>query len=129
MLLYEELTSVIIGKSYTVMNELGAGFLESVYHKSLFLALQQEGLRVQFEHPLSVLFRGHNVGDFKIDLVIEEKVIVEVKAVDNIIGEHKAQVINYLSASELLVGLIINFGKQKVQTSRLEHPEIASNAI
>jgi GxxExxY protein len=129
MLLYEELTSVIIGKSYEVMNELGAGFLESVYHKSLFLALQQEGLCVQFEHPLSVLFRGHNVGNFKIDLVIEKKVIVEVKAVDNIIGEHKAQVINYLSASELFVGLIINFGKQKVQTSRLEHPKIVSDII
>jgi len=66
MLLYEELTSVIIGKSYEVMNELGAGFLESVYHKSLFLALQQEGLCVQFEHSLAVLFRGHNVGISKL---------------------------------------------------------------
>jgi len=64
------------------MNELGAGFLESVYHKSLFLALQQDGYSVQFEHPLAVLFRGHNVGNFKVDLVVEEKVIVEVKAVD-----------------------------------------------
>jgi len=124
MLLYEELTSVIIGKSYEVMNELGAGFLESVYHKSLFLALQKEGLCLQFEHPLAVFFRGHNVGNFKIDLLVEKKVIVEVKAIDNIIGEHKAQVINYLSASKLLVGLIINFGKQKVQTCRLEHPKI-----
>lgn len=129
MLLYEELTSVIIGKSYEVMNELGTGFLESVYHKSLFLALQQEGLCVQFEHPLAVLFRGHNVGNFKVDLVVEEKVIVEVKAVDNVIGEHKAQVIDYLSASELLVGLIINFGKQKVQTSRLEHPKMLNSII
>jgi GxxExxY protein len=66
VLLYEELTSVIIGKSYEVMNELGAGFLESVYHKSLFLALQQEGLRIQFEYPIAVLFRGHNVGNFKL---------------------------------------------------------------
>lgn len=103
--------------------------LESVYHKSLFLALQQEGLCVQFEHPLAVLFRGHNVGNFKVDFVVEEKVIVEVKAVDNVIGEHKAQVINYLSASELLVGLIINFGKQKVQTSRLEHPKMLNSII
>jgi len=129
MLLYEELTSVIIGKSYEVMNELGAGFLKSVYHKSLFLALQQEGYSVRFEHPLAVLFRGHNVGNFKVDLVVEEKVIVEVKAVDKIIGEYKAQVINYLSASEFLVGLIINFGKQKVQTSRLEHPKIVNSIV
>ena len=129
MLLYEEITSVIIGKSYEVMNELGAGFLESVYHKSLFLALQQEGFRVQFEHPLPVLFRGHNVGKFKVDLVVEEKIVVEIKAVDKIIGEHKAQVINYLSASELPVGLIINFGKQKVQTSRLEHPKLVNSIL
>ena len=129
MLLYEELTSVIIGKSYEVMNELGAGFLESVYHKSLFLALKQEGLFVQFEHPLAVLFRGHNVGIFKVDLLVEKKVIVEVKAIDNIIREHKAQVINYLSASKLLVGLIINFGKQKVQTCRLEHPKMVNSTI
>ena len=129
MLLHEELTSVIIGKSYEVMNELGTGFLESVYQKWLFLALQQEGYSVRFEHPLAVLFRGHNVGNFKVDLVVEEKVIVEVKAVDKIIGEYKAQVINYLSASEFLVGLIINFGKQKVQTSRLEHPKIVNSII
>jgi len=116
-MLYEELTSVIIGKSYEVMNELGAGFLESVYHKSLLFALKQEGYDVRFEYPLTVLFRDHNVGNFKVDLLVEEKIIVEVKAVDKIIGEHKAQVINYLVASELLVGLIINFGKQKVQTS------------
>ena len=62
-------------------------------------------------------------------MVVEEKVIVEVKAVDKIIGEYKAQVINYLSASEFLVGLIINFGKQKVQTSRLEHPKIVNSII
>ena len=129
MLLYEEITSVIIGKSYEVMNELGAGFLESVYHKSLYLALLQEGFREQYEHPLPVLFRGYNVGNFKVDLVIEEKIVVEVKAVDKIIGEHKAQVINYLSASELLVGLIINFGKQKVQTSGLEHPKLVNNTL
>jgi len=129
MLIYEELTNVIIGKSYEIMNELGAGFLESVYHKSLFLALQQEGYNVQFEHPLAVLFRGYNVGNFKVDLVVEEKVIVEVKAVEKIIGEHKAQVINYLSASEFIVGLIINFGKQKVQTSRLEHPKVVNSII
>jgi GxxExxY protein len=129
MFLYEDLTSRIIGRSYEVMNELGAGFLESVYHKSLFLALQQEGFCVQFEHPLAVLFRGHNVGNFKVDLLVEKKVIVEVKAIDNITGEHKAQVINYLSASELLLGLIINFAKQKVQTSRLEHPKEVNNII
>lgn len=124
MLLYEELTKAIIGRSFDVMNELGAGFLESVYHKSLYVALQQDGYDVQSELSLPVSFRGYNVGNFKADLVVEKKVIVEMKAVDKIIGEHKAQVINYLSASGLLIGLIINFGQHKIQTARLQHPTL-----
>ena len=126
--LHEELSSKIIGLSYEVMNELGVGFLESDYHKSLEIALRSNGLKVQSEVPLGVAFRGFNVGQFKADLVVEEKIIVEVKAASNIIGEHKAQVINYLSASGLPVGLIINFGQYKVQTARLQHPRFINPA-
>ena len=129
MLLYEELTHVIIGKFYEVMNELGSGFLESVYHKSLIIALQESGYSIQSEYSLPVLFRGHNVGNFKADLVVAEKVIVEIKAVRDIIGEHKAQVINYLLASGIFVGLIINFGQTKVQTARLIHPTKINSII
>ncbi len=121
--LYEDLSRKIIGLSYEVMNELGVGFLESVYHKSLEVILRLNKLQFQSEVPLGVCFRGFEVGHFKADLVVEEKMVVEVKAVDNIIGDHKAQVINYLSASGLLVGLIINFGQAKVQTARLQHPK------
>lgn len=128
-MLYEDLTGMIIGKSYDVINELGAGFLESVYHKALFFAILQEGYNVLFEHPLPVSFRGQNVGNFKPDLIVEKKVIIEVKAVNEIIGEHKAQVINYLVAADIFVGLVINFGKQQVQTSRLEHPKLVNSVI
>jgi GxxExxY protein len=129
MLLFEELSGLVIGKSYEVMNELGPGFLESIYHKSLFLALKQEGIRIDYEYPLAVKFRGYNVGNFKVDLLVEEKIIVEIKALENIIGAHKAQVINYLSTSGLPVGIIVNFGKQKIQTSRLENSKIINSII
>ena len=104
------------------MNELGVGFLESVYHRALEIALCSSGFHIQSEVPLNVHFRRINVGYFKADLVVDQKIIVEVKAADNIIGEHKAQVINYLAVSGMLVGVIINFGQAKVQTTRLEHP-------
>jgi GxxExxY protein len=126
--LYENLTSQIIGHSYEVMNELGIGFLESVYHKAFDLALRSGGLDVQSEVSLNVSFRGQNVGHFRADLVIEQKVIVEVKVAEAIVGEHKAQVINYLCASNLLVGLIINFGQAKIQTARLHHPSTLLSA-
>ena len=122
LFLYENLTRQIIGHSYEVMNELGIGFLESVYHKAFEVALRSAGLDVQSEMPLNVSFRGQNVGNFRADLSIEQKVIVEVKVAEAIVGEHKAQVINYLCASDLLVGLIVNFGQAKIQTARLHHP-------
>ena len=119
---YEELSSKIIGLSYEVMNELGVGFLESVYHKALEIVLRLNKLKVRSEVPLGVTFRGIDVVQFRADLIVEDKIIVEIKATQSIIGEHKAQVINYLSASGLPVGLIINFGQFKVQTARLQHP-------
>jgi GxxExxY protein len=86
-------------------------------------------LFVQFEHPLSISFRNHNIGNFKVDLLVEKKVIAELKAVNNIIGEHKAQLINYLSVSGLPVELIINFGTQRIQTARLEHPKMITSCL
>jgi GxxExxY protein len=115
--LYENLTRQIIGHAYAVMNELGVGFLESVYHKAFEIALRSGGFEVQIEAPLNVSFRGHSVGNFRVDLIVEQKVIVEVKVAEAIVGEHKAQVINYLCASGLLVGLILNFAERKSKRS------------
>ena len=120
--LHGDITDKIIGISFEVMRELGMGFLESVYHKALRIALHMNGVQVQSEVVLPVSFRGIQVGYFKADLVVCQSIIVEVKATDNITGDHKAQVINYLSASGLAVGLILNFGRAKVQIARLEHP-------
>ncbi|MDD5468251.1 MAG: GxxExxY protein [Anaerolineales bacterium] len=115
---YSEITQVVIGCAFEVINELGAGFLESVYEKALQLALVQKGLSVQSQYPIRVMFRGHNIGDFYADLLVEEKVIVELKAVRAIAPEHQAQIINYLNATGIEVGLLINFGNPKLEYKR-----------
>lgn len=115
---HEEITKQIIGCAFEVINELGAGFLESVYDKSLLLALRQKGLSAVSQHPITVRFRGQSVGDFFADLLVENKVIVELKAVKAITPEHQAQAINYLNATGIEVGLLINFGNQKLEYKR-----------
>jgi GxxExxY protein len=115
---HEAITRVIIGCAFDVLNELGTGFLESVYEKAMLLALHQKGLLAVAQQPIKVLFRGECVGDFYSDLVVEEKVIVELKAVKAITPEHQAQIINYLNATGIEVGLLINFGTPKLEYKR-----------
>lgn len=119
---YEGLTHTILAACFEVSNELGAGFLESVYHRALLIALRQKGLRVESEVPLSVQFRGFEVGYFHADLLVEDKVIVELKAVSALAPEHSAQVINYLKGSGYEVGLLVNFGKSKIEYKNLRKP-------
>jgi GxxExxY protein len=109
-LLHREVTERVIGLFFDVYNELGAGFLESVYAGALAVAVQQEGLRHRREAALEVVFRGVSVGLFRADLVIEDRVVVEVKAARTIDPVHEAQLINYLRASGFEVGLLLNFG-------------------
>ena len=115
---HEQITKSVIGCAFEVINELGAGFLESVYEKALLLALRQKGLSAISQHPVKVMFRGECVGDFYADLFVEEKVIVELKAVKAIAPEHQAQIINYLNATGIEVGLLINFGNPKLEYKR-----------
>jgi GxxExxY protein len=115
---FGSVTEAIIGCAFEVINELGAGFLESVYEKSLAIALQEKGLRVQCQHPIQVHFRNRIVGDFYADLFVESKVVVELKAVKAISPEHQAQIINYLKATGIEVGLLINFGSPKLEYKR-----------
>ncbi len=115
---HERITRSVIGCAFEVINELGAGFLESVYERALLLALRQKGLSAVSQHPVRVLFRGDNVGDFHADILVEEIVLVELKAVKAIAPEHQAQVINYLNATGIEVGLLINFGKPKLEYRR-----------
>jgi len=105
---HNELTEIIIGTFYEVYNELGFGFLESVYENSMRSALMAKGLPVRQQAPVAVWFRGEIVGDFKADLVIEEKVILELKSVRVFDESHKTQLLNYLRATEIEVGLLLN---------------------
>ena len=118
-MLYEDLTARILEACFEVSNELGAGFLESVYEKALAIALQQKDLTVETQVPLTVRFRGENVGEFFADIIVEEKVILELKAVKQIAPEHQAQVINYLRATGIEVALLVNFGRPKLEYKRL----------
>ena len=92
--------------------------VESVYEKSLAIALQEKGLQVQCQHPIQVRFRNRVVGEYYADLLVEGKVIVELKAVKAIAPEHQAQIINYLKATGIEVGLLINFGSSKLEYKR-----------
>ncbi len=107
---HKELTGEIINAAHTVHNELGYGFLEKVYHKSLFIELSKRGYSVEFEKPIEVRYDNQVVGEFFADLLVENKVVVEVKAAGKYANVFEAQLLNYLKAMGLEVGLIINFG-------------------
>ena len=108
--LHSELTEKIIGTFYEVYNQLGFGFLESVYQKAMIIALKQTGFEAIAEAPIRVSFRGHEVGSFYADLLVEKRVILELKAARAIESAHEAQILNYLRASDVEVGLLLNFG-------------------
>jgi len=110
--LHSDLTEQIIKAAYYVFNYLGTGFLESVYEKSLALKLKQEGFLVKRQEPIKVYFEEELVGDFRADLVVDEKVIVELKAVEELHPIHEVQLVNYLKATEIELGLLINFGNK-----------------
>ena len=107
---HRELTQKIIGVFYEVYNELGHGFLESVYQKSLCLALNERGLTVHSPVDIPVWFRGHRVGDFEADVLVEKCLLLELKAVRTLDSSHQAQLLNYLRATDIEIGLLLNFG-------------------
>lgn len=117
-LLEKDLTEKIIAACFEVSNELGAGFLESVYEKALLIALTDKGLKAETQVPLKVVFRNRVVGDFYADTLVENLVIIELKAVKSIGTDHEAQLINYLKATNKRVGLLVNFGKPKLEWKR-----------
>jgi GxxExxY protein len=108
--LHSEVTEKILGVFFEVYNELGGGFLESVYHQALRIALSQAELRVAAEVPVPVYFRGEVVGSFRADLIVNDCVLLELKAVSGVDREHEGQILHYLRATSLEVGLLLNFG-------------------
>jgi len=109
-LLHKAITDRILGAFYQVHWELGSGYLESVYANGMEIALRENGLRVEREVPVSVHFRGRRVGTFRADMIVESVVLLEFKAGDRLDPSAEPQLINYLRASRLQVGLILHFG-------------------
>lgn len=113
------LTEKIIGCCFKVHTELGPGFNEKIYHNALILSFEKENLEYQTEKSFNVSYSGNSVGSFKADLVVEDKVIVELKALSgNFPKIFESQILSYLKASGLNVGLLINFGNNKCQVKR-----------
>ena len=117
--LYKELTGEIIEASYNVHNSLGCGLLEKVYENSLIWEIELMERKVSSQREFKVIYRKKEVGIYYADLVVEDKVIVEVKSVERVDDIHRAQLLNYLRISGLRVGLIINFARPKLEYERL----------
>jgi GxxExxY protein len=128
---YQELTKKIIGCAYSVYNKMGFGFLESVYEKCLLIEFRNQGLSVETQKPITIFYDGEMVGDFVVDMIVEDIIIVELKSVKQIAKVHEAQLVNYLVATGKRVGLIINFGEYKVEIRRkvrsLKHCKLSKN--
>ena len=114
----EDLTVQIIACAFKVHNSLGAGFLESVYQKALAIELAKQGLSGVMEKKVPVYYEGELVGDFRADIVVEGRVIVEIKAIEKLNTAHEVQLVNYLVATNTPIGLLINFGTQSVEIKR-----------
>ena len=109
---HTDITEKIIKAFYKVYNTLGYGFLEKVYENALFIELQSMGIFVEKQRRIKVFYLEHEVGDYFADLIVDNKVIVELKASEALCEEHEYQLINYLKATEIEVGLLLNFGKR-----------------
>lgn len=116
---HEELTERILKCAYRVQNTLGCGFLEKVYEKSMMVALEREGLQAVRQVPLRVHFDGFLVGEYVVDIVVDRTVLLEIKATEDNPGIYTAQVLNYLKATRLPVGMLLNFGRPKLYVRRL----------
>jgi GxxExxY protein len=117
--LYGDLTYRVIGAAMDVHNTLGPGFLEKVYERAMIVALAEAGVEVVLQAPLPVYYHGVPVGDYYADLLVDGRVIVELKTVEAISDAHRAQVMNYLKATGLKVALLINFAAPKLQWERI----------
>jgi GxxExxY protein len=111
-MLHGDITEKIIEAFYAVYNILGYGFLEKVYENSMIIKLKQYGFKVEKQRKIKVYFEGIIVGEYIADLVINDTIILELKATETLCNEHKYQLINYLKATDMEIGLLLNFGKK-----------------
>jgi len=115
---HKALTKRIIQVVFTVHNILGSGFLEKVYENAMVIELGKAGMKVMQQYPLQVTYKGLVIGEYFADLMVEEKIILELKAVSHILPAHEVQLVNYLKATETEVGLLINFANKQVEVRR-----------
>ncbi|MFZ4679503.1 MAG: GxxExxY protein [Flavobacterium sp.] len=111
-LLHKSITDIILKVYYEVYNELGYGFLEKVYQNAMYFELKSLGYKVEAQKQIKVYFKQQLVGEYYSDLLVEDKVIVELKACDLLMNIHVAQIMNYLKATQIEVGLLLNFGEE-----------------
>ena len=115
---YEDITEKIIGSAFKVFNTLGFGFLESIYKRALVIELSKTDLIVQEEKPLKVYYDNQIIGEFFLDLLVGNEIVVELKSVQKLLKEHEVQLVNYLNGLKKEIGLLINFGPQGVEVKR-----------
>ncbi len=118
-ILHKDLSYKIVGLAMQIHSELGFGFLEKVYENSMMVLFRRENIMAKQQAPISVSFEGEIVGDYYADILIEDKIILELKAIEKITDAHKAQALNYLKATGLKLASIINFGKQRLEYERI----------
>jgi GxxExxY protein len=126
--LHKELTDAILKIFYDVYNVLGYGFLEKVYQNAMYLELKSRGFQVEAQKPIKVFYKGNTVGEYYADLVVNNLVILELKAVDILVEEFEWQILNYLRGTDMEVGLLLNFGKKpefarKIYRNSRKHPQ------
>ncbi len=114
----EDLIKQIVQCAYNVRTKLSAGFLESVYLNALLIELHDNGLKADKEVPIIVHYNSHIVGEFRADIIVESSVILELKATQHLSTTHEAQLVNYLTATDIEHGLLINFGSEKIEIKR-----------
>lgn len=117
--LYKDLSYKIVGLAMQVHTELGFGFLEKVYENALMVLFEENGIDAVQQAPVTIPFHGRIVGDYIADIVVENSIILELKALDSIAEIHKAQTLNYLKATKYRLALLINFGKHRLEYKRL----------
>lgn len=123
--LYPELSYKIIGLAMNVHKTLGCGFLEKVYENALMVLLRKEKIIAQQQVPIKVYFEGEIVGEYIADLLVDGKIILELKAVDKLTNVHRAQVINYLKATNIHLALLLNFGARSLEHERVLNEIVA----
>jgi GxxExxY protein len=118
-ILHKDLSYKIIGLAMQVHNKLGFGFLEKVYENALMILLKREGIEAKQQTAVAVYFEGEKIGDYYADILVEDKIILELKSVEKIVDAHRAQVLHYLKATGLQLAIILNFAKEQLESERL----------